>query len=247
MRLRLSGLCALVCLASLSSVITATPALAVPPAITAVGQQDRHPTVSLAAPRADSVTVYIASKPDRGTDGSFLQENVVEYGFLTDSEIQSGRWLDSSQLDPGSYFAMLEATRDFTSCDSYDANFNQVIDPSCADGFSTVVPLTVPTPKTKYAVKTMLLKNIRIAYLRLTAKPLGVEVPYKVCWKRPTDKKKTLRKRCVKATLSGYSWSDGASDLRRISTKGMTRRTRFTWSTRGGKPKVLLSKTITVY
>ena len=115
------------------------------------------------------------------------------------------------------------------------------------DGFSTVVPLTVPRPKTKYRVKTMLLKNIRIAYLTLTAKPLGVKVPYRVCWKQPTGKKKTLKKRCVKATLSGYSWNDDASDLRRISTKGMTRRTRFTWYTRGGKPKVLLSKTITVY
>ena len=96
MRLRLSGLCAVLGLAVLSSVVTATPALALPPAITAIGQQDRHPTVALAAPRADSVTVYIASKPDRASDGSFLQENVVESGLLTDSEIQSGRWLDSS-------------------------------------------------------------------------------------------------------------------------------------------------------
>ena len=93
----------------------------------------------------------------------------------------------------------------------------------------------------------MRLKYIRIAYLTLTAKPLGVKVPYQVCWKRPTGKRKTLRKRCVKATLSGYSWSGDASDLLRISTKGLTRRTRFTWYTRGGTPKVLLSKTITVY
>ena len=142
---------------------------------------------------------------------------------------------------------MLDATRDFTSCESYDANFNEVIDPSCADGFSTVVPLTVPRPKTKYRVKTMLLKYIRIAYLTLTAKPLGVKVPYQVCWKRPTGRKKTLRTKCVKATLSGYSWSDDASDLLRISTKGMSRRTRFTWYTRGSSPKVLLSKTITVH
>jgi hypothetical protein len=142
---------------------------------------------------------------------------------------------------------MLEAMRDLTSCDSYDANFNEVIDPSCADGFSTVLPLRVPRPKTRYRVKTTVLKNTRIAFLTLTAKPLGVKVPYKVCWKRPTGKKRTLRKRCVKATLRGYSWSDGASDLRRVSTKGMTRRTRFTWYTRSGKPKVLLSTTITVY
>ena len=181
-------------------------------ALAGVGQQDRHPTVTLAAPLAGSVIVYIASKPDRATDGSFLQENVVDIEYLTDSEIQSGLWLDSSQIDPGSYFVMLKATRDFTSCDSYDAHVNQVIDPSCADGFSTVVPLTVPTPKTKYTVKTDLLKNIGIVYLTLTAKPLRVKMPYQICWKRPTGKNKTLRKRCVTATLSGYSWGADASD-----------------------------------
>jgi hypothetical protein len=247
MRLRLSRLCAVLGLAVLSSVVTATPALAVSPVITAVGQQDRHPSVALAPPRADSVTVYIASKPDRASDGSFLQENVVESGFLTDSEIQSGRWLDSSQIDPGSYFVMLRASRDFASCESVDPNTGALVnDPSCADGFSTVVPLTVPTPKTKYTVKTLLLKNIRIAYLTLTAKPLGVKMPYQVCWKQPTGKRKTLRKRCVKATLSGYSWSADASDELRVNTKGMARRTKFTWYTRGGAPKVLVSKTITV-
>jgi hypothetical protein len=247
MRPRLAALCAVFCLALLSSVVAATPALAVSPAIAAVGQQDRHPTVTLAAPRADSVIVYIASKPERATDGSFLQENVVDLDVLTDSEIQSGRWLDSSQIDPGSYFVMLQATRDFTSCDSYDANVNQVIDPSCADGFSPVVPLTVPTPKTRYTVTTDLLKNIGIVYLTLTAKPLGVKVPYQVCWKQPTGKKQTLTKRCVKATLSGYSWSADASGPVRINTEGMARRTKFTWYTRGGTPKVLLSKTITVH
>ncbi|MGK2937070.1 MAG: hypothetical protein ACSLFR_04595 [Solirubrobacteraceae bacterium] len=229
-------------------VVSSTPALAAPPAISAVGQQDRHPTVSFAAPRADSVTVYIASKPDRATDGSFLQENVVEFGSLTDSEIQSGQWLDSSQINPGSYFVMLRASRDYRSCVSSDPNtFADINDPSCADGFSTVLPLTVPTPKTTYTVKTELLKNIRIAYLTLTGNPLGVKVPYQVCWKQPKGKKKTLTKKCLNATLSGYSWNDDASDQLRISTKGMTRRTTFTWYTRADTPKVLLSKTITVY
>jgi hypothetical protein len=238
-----------VCLAILVTLaVTATSALAVPPAITAVGQQDRHPTVSFAAPRADSVTVYVASKPDRATDGAFLRENVVESGFLTDSEIQSGQWLDSSQIDPGAYFVMLKASLDYTSCVSYDPNtYASINDPSCADGFSAVVPLTVPTPNTTYTVKTELLKNIRIVYLTLTGNPLGVKVPYQLCWKQPTGKKKTLTKRCLSATLGGYSWSDDATDLLRISTKGMTRRTKFTWYTRESTPKVLLSKTITVY
>jgi hypothetical protein len=51
----------------------------------------------------------------------------------------------------------------------------------------------------------------------------------------------------VKATLSGYSWSADASGPLRINTEGMARRTKFTWYTRGGTPKVLLSKTITVH
>jgi hypothetical protein len=236
-------------LLALAAVLTAAaPALAVPPAITAVGQQDRHPTVTFSAPRADSVSIYIASRPDRATDGSFLQENVVETGFLADNEIQSGWWLDSSQIDPGSYFVMVRASRDYDGCVSIDPNtFDSVTDPLCADGFSAVMPLTVPTPKTTYTVKTQLLRSIRVLYLTLRGDPLGVDVPYQLCWRQPTGKKKTLKKRCVKAMLDGYSWNGDATDMLRVNTKGMARRTKFTWSTRGEGSKVLLSKTIKVY
>src|SRR6201999_3322289 len=103
-----------------------------------------------------------------------------------------------------------------------------VIDPSCADGFSMVVPLTVPRPKTKYTVKTDLLKNIGVAFLTLTGNPLGVKVPYQVCWKQQTGKQKMLRKTCLKGTLNGYSWNADASDMLSINTKGMARRTKFT-------------------
>jgi hypothetical protein len=110
------------------------------------------------------------------------------------------------------------------------------------------VPLTTPTPKTKYTVKTLLLKNIRIVYLMLTGKPLGGErCPTRSAGSSRRARRRRFTKRGVRATLSGYSWSADASDLRRISTKGMARRTKFTWYTRGGTPKVLLSKTITVY
>jgi hypothetical protein len=57
-----------------------------------VSQKDRHPVVALVAPRADHRTVTLASKPDRGTDGQFLEENVKEFDILTDSELQLGRW-----------------------------------------------------------------------------------------------------------------------------------------------------------
>ena len=74
-----------------------------------------------------------------------------------------------------------------------------------------------------------------------------MKVPYQVCWQQPIGKKQTLRKKCVTATLSGYSWNSEAADLLRISTKNMNRRTKLTWYTRGATRKVLLSKTITVY
>jgi hypothetical protein len=225
--------------------VVAAPALAVAPAITGVGQQDRHVTLSFSAPRA-GVIVYIASKPARATDGAFLSENIVTTDYFTDSEIQSGRWLDSDQIDPGSYFVMLDADRDYATCDSYDSDFNQVIDPSCADGFSAVVPLVISTPKTTYTVKTQVLKNLDIAYLTLTGNPLGTKLPYDVCWKQPAGAKQTLKKKCVTGTLNGYSWSDDASDVRRISAKSMRKHTKFTWYTRGSTPKVLATKTVSV-
>lgn len=239
------GLAAL--LAASVPLFATTPARAAAPAITVAGEQDRHPTVSFTAPRADSVTVYIASKPDRASDGSFLEENVVETGSLTDSEIQSGHWLDSSQVDPGSYFVMLKASRDYASCVSYDEKtFADINDPACADGFSIVRPLTVAAPTIYYSVKAEPLKEIRILYITLKASPFGGALPYEVCWKQPKGKKKKLKKKCVSGTVDGYSWNEDATDQIRISTKGMTRRTKFTWYTQGETPAVLLSKMITV-
>jgi hypothetical protein len=46
------------------------------------------------------VTIYVATKPDRASDGEFLSENVVEVATLTDAEIQAGVWTDVEQLDP---------------------------------------------------------------------------------------------------------------------------------------------------
>jgi hypothetical protein len=69
-------------------------------------------------------------------------------------------------------------------------------------------------------------------------------MPYQVCWKQAKGKKK---RRCVKGTLSGYSWNADASDMLRISTRGMARRTKFSWYTRAGTLRVLRSKTITVH
>jgi hypothetical protein len=225
--------------------VTVVPALAVPPEITAVGEQDRHPTILFSAPRAASVTVYVASKRDRATDGTFFQENVVATGLLTDSEIQSGEWLDSSRIDPGSYFVMVEASGG--ACDGYDSNaVAGVTDPSCADGFSSIVRLTIPKPRTKFTVKVDVLRFMRTVSLELTGKPLGENLPYRVCWRQPAEGRK-FQKRCRTSSLDGYSWSHDATDSLLIDTEGMARRTTFTWHSRGSKPKRLLSKTIRVY
>lgn len=148
-------------------------ALAVPPTLSAVSQQDRHPAAAFSAPRADFVAIYFASKPDRATDGSFLQENIASADILTDSETQSGRWSGETQLNPGSYWVMLNASPDFGSCFRDDGT----IDPACAEGFSNVATLTVPKPAVRYSVRATVYRYLREASLRLTATPLGESVP----------------------------------------------------------------------
>src|SRR4051812_10244036 len=81
---------------------------------------DRHPSAQFSTPKAGDVTIYFASKPDRASDGSFFQENIVALDFLTADEIQAGNWTFSDQLDPGTYYVMLNADPDFDLC--YDPN-----------------------------------------------------------------------------------------------------------------------------
>lgn len=221
-------------------------ARAVTPAIVGVDHQDRHVVMTLSAPRAQTVTVYFATSPERGTDGRFLDENVEKTDYLTAAEIQSGNWLDSEQIEPGSYFVMLKASRDYMSCVSYDANVDEVVDQSCADGFSLIVPLEVEPPTTRYRVKATVYGNIDTALLTLVANPLGKRLPYQVCWKQPTGKRRMLKKKCVSGSLPGYSWNSDASDLLDINTRSMTRRTKFTWYSKVGDREVLASKTISV-
>jgi hypothetical protein len=207
--------------AALAASLFAASAAAVPPALLSVTQQERHPLATFSAPKADFATIYIATKPDRATDGSFLSENIKTLDLLTDSEIQAGRWLDEDQLDPGSYWTMMRASPDFDLCYIFDLG---TFDPSCADGYSNIVPLSVPKPAVRYAAKVEALRYIRIAYLTLVAKPLGEAQPYRVCYRM---KNRALR--CVRGTLDGYSWDSSASDLLRISTTALPAVTTFTW------------------
>ena len=189
-------------------------AAAAPPTIVSVGHQDRHPTATFGAlPGVDDATIYMATSPDRASDGSFLSENVADVDFLTDEEIQSAHWLYEGQLDPGSYYLMLRAS-------DYECSQN----PSCIDGLSNVMPLTIPKPPQKYAGKAQVYRFLGEVTLTLKITPLGDDQPYRVCWRR-----KSGARRCLRGTVEGYSWSSSADDSLDASTQRMRRRTRFTW------------------
>jgi hypothetical protein len=145
--------------------VACAEAQAAGPVLLGVGQQGRHSTGTFSAPGADDATVYIATAPDRGTDGRFLEENIADVAFLTSDEIASGRWLSSEQLDPGQYYVMLRATA--WSC---------LGEPSCLDGVSGVLPLTVPKPRQRFTRKVT--RSFGTLYLRLTIAPLGESQAY---------------------------------------------------------------------
>jgi hypothetical protein len=196
-------------------------AAAVPPLISSVTVQNRHPIVVFSAPKADQVSVSIATKPDRATDGSFLSENVAGGALLTDSEIQAGRWLGPDQLDPGTYWLMLRAFPDFDLCYIVDT---ATYDPSCAQGYSDPVQLVVPKPPTRYAASVQVFRFSKRAYLILRAAPLGEKRAYRLCYRNAA---KALR--CLRGTLDGFSWNSGISDQLSVTTRGLAKFTTFQW------------------
>jgi hypothetical protein len=211
---------------ALASATLPTAAQAAPPTLSAVDQQQRHPTATFSAPRADDVTINLASKPDRATDGSFLSENVEALDLLSDSEIQSGRWVDEDQIDPGTYWVMLRASPDFGLCYLYDSG---TYDPTCADGFSNVVQLLVPKPSIRYSVRVFTYRYLRQVSLTLTATPLGERQPYRLCFRA-----KNGRNRCLGGTLEGFSWNTAGNDSLTVSTGNLPTVTTFNWFV-GGK------------
>jgi hypothetical protein len=197
---------------------------AVEPRIVSLTSANRHASMTFSAPRAAYVTVTFARNPARSTDGSFLDENVVHSDFLTDAEAQSGRWVDERQLDPGVYFVMLRVLAE-SSCTSFPPpDYGEVVDPSCADGSSPVVMLTVPKPKARFSVKVEQLRFIGIIYLSLKVRPLGATLPYRVCWRT-----RSRRRACVRASVGGYDWNSDAEDRVSVRSRLLANRTTFTW------------------
>jgi hypothetical protein len=207
--------------AFVAPLIVSAIALAVPPTLTSVSVRDRHPAATFTAPKSDHVVMYLATKPDRATDGSFLDENIETTDILTDSEIQAGRWEDESQVDPGKYYVMMRASPDFDACWNSDLGG---YDPSCADGYSSVLTLTVPKPAQRYVGTGNVYRALEEASLRLTITPLDGRQPYRVCYRL-----KTKKQRCVRGTVEGFSWNSGASDTVTVTTRPLGTFTTFTW------------------
>ena len=182
---------------------------------------------TFSTPRADFATIYFATKPDRATDGSFLTENVELVDVLTDSEIQTGRWLSEDRLNPGMYWVLLQASPDFESCYLVDSG---TYDPACANGYSDVLTLSIDKPTVRYSVSATVYRYLREASLRLAATPLGETRSYRLCY--PIRRHKV---RCLSGTLDGFSWDYGASDTLTVSTRNLAPKTRFTWYVAGKK------------
>jgi hypothetical protein len=213
---------------AIAALVVPAEALAVAPTLIAVGQQNRHVTAGFSAPRADFATIYVASKPDRATDGNFLQENVKSEDVLTASEIQSGQWLNHEQVDPGTYWVMLEADP-AEGCYLVDAAYGVYLDPACADGFSNIVQLVVPEPAIHYSAAATVYRYLDEVDLQLTATPLGADRDYRLCYRL-----KTGHTRCLAGTLHGVLWNTSTDDTQTISKRNLPRVTTFNWYV-GGK------------
>jgi len=188
-----------------------------PPTLLTVSQQNRHPSATFSMPGADEATIYFASKPDRASDGGFLRKNIQELDLLGTVEIRRGSWSFEEQLDPGTYYVMMDAV-------DYDC----MGQPGCIGGYSNMPTLAVPKPSQTYRGSVVVLQSVQIVSLTLHVTPLGEKLPYKVCWQLAGGKR-----RCVSGTVTGYSWNSSADDQKSVRLRGMKARTKFTWYVRG--------------
>lgn len=205
--------------------VFASSAEAMPPTLINVGSQALHPTATFSAPKSDHVVIEIATRPDRASDGEFLTENVVVFDVLADSEIQTGRWLYESQIDPGTYYVLLRASPDFDLCYQIDSG---TYDPSCADGYSAMQTLTVPRPAIRYRASVRHYVYLSNVDLTITAVPLGQKMPYRVCYRTAAG-----RRVCLAGVISGFTWTSSASDTRSVNRRNLRTITTFTWYVEG--------------
>ena len=206
---------------AISALVLVATALAVAPTLTSVAVQDRHPIATFSAPRAEFARIDVATRPARAPDGSFLNENLEVSDFLTASEIQSGRWAHEEQLAPGTYHVMLLALPDADSCLISDEGD---YDPSCADGYSAVLPLTVPRPPARYTASARVRRSLQRVDLGFRVTPLGDQLRYRVCYALANE-----QRRCLAGAVEGFDWNSGATDVLSLSTRRLPTLATFTW------------------
>jgi hypothetical protein len=197
--------------------VGSSPAGAAVPTFASLTAQDRHPAATLYVPKADRVTIYFATKPDRATDGTFLSENVAYSYYLTDGEIQVGRWLSSERIAPGTYYVLMNASLDYSACvTSPPPDYNSVSDPTCADGWSEMRTLTIPAPPIRFSAS---FSPGYLASFTLRMSPAPRNTRYTLC-------STSLRKSCLRGVISGYSWDSASSDTLYLSTSDFKKGTK---------------------
>ena len=117
-----------------------------------------------------------------------------------------------------------------TTCCCTPSTFDCIGQPTCLNGYSNVLTLHIPKPPQAYRGGVSVLHYVHLVYLTLRVKPLGGQLPYKVCWRL-----KSKRRRCVGGTVEGYSWNQPASDDVTVGLRGMAKRTTFVWYVRSRK------------
>lgn len=141
---------------------------------------------------------------------------------MTTDEIQRASWVDESQIDPGTYYVMMNASDDDYAC--YE------LPKTCIRGYSNMLTLRVPKPQQTYRGSVHVWRYSHVADLTLRVRPLGESLPYKVCWRL-----KSGQRRCVGGKVDGYSWNAAADDEVTVRLRGMKNQTTFTWYVRGRK------------
>jgi hypothetical protein len=209
------------------SLVFVPSAAAIPPTLLSVGSQRLHPTATFSAAKSDHVVIQVATRPDRASNGEFLNENVEVFDVLEDSEVQAGNWLYESQIDPGTYYVLLRASPDFDLCYQFDSGG---FDPSCADGYADMKTLTVPRPPIRYAASVRRYVFLSGVELSITAVPLGEKLPYRVCYRTASG-----RRVCLAGVISGFSWNSSATDTLTANKRNLRKLTTFTWYV-AGKP-----------
>jgi hypothetical protein len=76
-------------------------------------------------------------------------------------------------------------------------------DPSCADGFSNILTLTIPKPVVRYRVS---FERGFIGSFTIRASNSGEAIPYRLCSRDLT------KRRCLRGTIEEIGWGSSSSD-----------------------------------